>query len=432
MKYSKLKIAAMLLIATFISSCDGDNSPKPEPKPESKRIFTLGLAVGSGRTSKTYIQGITDPTKGSITFKGKGFEVPSQRTARIFSSADGKHIFNLSYGGGRIYKFEAGSGKNYKQMKESNVNIAMGTNYPRWTKASEERALLHRVQADRIWDETKTPKVFQRTKSTIRLVSVDTKTFQFDAVEEFETPTDVTYGGKYDYVGRIDGPVIAKDKVYYGMARWGYDPVKNKWADATINNVQTLVVDYPSLKNPKIITTTVGGAKGNTNGYRTPVAHLDEKGDVYQIISVSDKKDDCHILKISGGKYDESYDFNLSKLLGFQATANGWFYVGKGIGYVPYANMDAAQKSWWREPVWGVARVDLYKKTAVKMNVPDKLWLTQYQNGVVHGGKFYMALAPKGGKGNIYIFDPASTSPDGFQKGATLDTGADSYYIGIY
>ena len=133
MKYSKLKMAAMLLIAIFIASCNGDEQP-PKPKPESKRIFTLGLAVGSGRTSKTYIQGITDPTKGSITFKGKGFEVPSQRTARIFSSADGKYIFNLSYGGGRIYKFEAGSGKNYKQMKESNVNIAMGTNYPRWYK----------------------------------------------------------------------------------------------------------------------------------------------------------------------------------------------------------------------------------------------------------------------------------------------------------
>ena len=432
MKYSKLKMAAMLLIAIFIASCNGDEQP-PKPKPESKRIFTLGLAVGSGRTSKTYIQGITDPTKGSITFKGKGFEVPSQRTARIFSSADGKYIFNLSYGGGRIYKFEAGSGKNYKQMKESNVNIAMGTNYPRWTKASEERALLHRVQANRIWDETKTPKVFKHTQSKIRLVSIDLKTFQFDAVEEFETPTDVTYGGKYDYVGRIDGPVIAKNKVYYGMARWGYDPTgKNKRPRATINNVQTLVADYPSLKNPKIITTTVGGAKGNTNGYRTPVAHLDEKGEVYQIISVSDKKDDCHILKIANGKYDESYDFNLSKLLGFQATANGWFYVGKGIGYVPYANMDAAQKSWWSEPVWGVARVDLYKKTAVKMNVPAKLWLTQYQNGVVHDGKFYMALAPKGENGHIYIFDSKSTSPDGFTQGASLATGADSYYIGIY
>ena len=43
-----------------------------------------------------------------------------------------------------------------------------------------------------------------------------------------------------------------------------------------------------------------------------------------------------------------------------------------------------------------------------------------------------MAIAPLGEKGNIYSFDPKSTSPDGYTKGAELDNGADSFYIGIY
>ena len=70
--------------------------------------------------------------------------------------------------------------------------------------------------------------------------------------------------------------------------------------------------------------------------------------------------------------------------------------------------------------------------SAVDLNVPDNLWLQQYQSAVVKDGKFYIALSPVGRNGNIYMFDVNSTSKEG-QLGATLtDTGADQYYIGIY
>ncbi len=178
-----------------------------------------------------------------------------------------------------------------------------------------------------------------------------------------------------------------------------------------------------------MISTTAGGAKGATNGYRTSVAYKDEQGDVYQIITVPDNSYDTHILKITDGAYDEDYSFNLSELLGKNTISNGWFYVGDGIGYVLFAQSDLGGTS---DAVWSVARVDLYNGTAVELDVPDNLWLQQYQNSILVDDKFCMALGPKGGEGHIYMFDVNSAEPDGFTVGTTLEAGADSYYIGIY
>ena len=75
--------------------------------------------------------------------------------------------------------------------------------------------------------------------------------------------------------------------------------------------------------------------------------------------------------------------------------------------------------------------MDLNKNTVVDLNVPDGLWLTQWQNSVVRNGKFYIALSPVGAPGHIYSFDVNSTSPDGV-KGAATVSGADQYFIGIY
>lgn len=115
--------------------------------------------------------------------------------------------------------------------------------------------------------------------------------------------------------------------------------------------------------------------------------------------------------------------------MGRQTSTQGWFYVGNGIGYLPYLKADLGAKA---DPYWGVARIDLKNKTVVDLNVPDNLWLQQYQYSVVRNGIFYMALSPVGGEGHIYKFDINSTDPNGFEKGASIKTGADAYYIGIF
>ena len=138
------------------------------------------------------------------------------------------------------------------------------------------------------------------------------------------------------------------------------------------------------------------------------------------------------MLKISNGDYDNSYVMDLSALLGVEIGSNGWFYVGNGIGYLPY--YDKALGNSAAAGAWSVARIDLYNKSVVKLNVPQNLWLQQYQYSITgEDGKFYMALAPVTGEGHIYMFDPTSTSADGFEKGATLPAlDSDCTYIGIF
>ena len=422
--YLQLFLFAGFAVATTGCSPEDDVPAPDNGEGKEERQYTVALAVGSGRVSTTYVQALEDLNEGSISFDNYGFEVPSSRTARIFASENGESLFDLDYGGGRVYKFDVEGGEQYTQLSETNVEYAIGTTHPRWTKISNENALMHNVVSEHQWDGDE----YTGTSTTAKLASIGLEDLDLGTTEEFEIPsTEEDEDG--DYIFRIDAPIIAGNKAYYGVGRIGYDPNTDSRVSATYSSVETLVVDYPSLTNPSIISTNVDGARGATNAYRTPASHLDENGDIYQIITVPDNTYDTFILRIRDGEYDESYSFNLDELLGENTISNGWFYVGDGIGYVPYANSDLGGTG---DPVWSVARVDLYNGTAVKLDLPENLWLQQYQSGVLIDGKFHMALAPLGEQGNIYIFDPESTASDGFTKGASLQTGADAYYIGIY
>ena len=422
--HNKLKSIAALLLSgamLFTTSCKEDETV--DPGKEEAPGYSIAMAVGSGSSSTTYVQSQEDFEAGKIiSFENYGFEVPSTRTARIFTSSDGTSLYDLDYGGGRVYKFDSYGGENYQQVSETNVEYAIGTTHPRWTQLNDDYAMLHYVATENVEDS-----LGNVSKSvTARVMSISLQDLDIQNIMEFEMPSTGESGN--DYVGRIDAPVVVGDKVYYGLSRSGFDPLDpDERVTATNTNVETLVLDYPKLTNPKIISTTAGGAKGATNGYRTPVCHVDENDDVYQIVTTLSEDDNTFILKISNGDYDDSYSFDLSTALGQDVRAYGWFYVGNGIGYVPYANLAIEG-----DGNYSVARVDVYNKTAIEMNVPENLWLRQYQSGAVIDGKFHMALAPLGEEGNVYIFDPESTSADGFTLGAKLKTGADAYYIGIY
>lgn len=421
--YTALLVAVTLISAACSSTDDNNNDVD---NIHNQKIFHIAMAVGSGSASQTYVQSLTDLTQGEITFAKFGFEVPSTRTARIYASTDGHALFNLDYGGGRIYKYAAEGGENYRKITETNVQIAVGTPHPRWTKVNDDHALLHHVVTENLYDNNGN---YTRTKVTAKLVSVELQELHMESVESFEIPyTDYDVANN-NYVFRIDAPVVANGKAYYGIAKRHYNPQTDNTSTPNYTNVETLVVDYPAMTNPHLISTNINGAKGATNGYRTPVGHKDEQGDIYQIITVPDNTYDTYILRIRNGSYDQSYSFNLSQLLGENTTSNGWFYVGNGIGYVPYAKTDLGSTS---DPVWAVARIDLYNNTAVKLNLPNNLWLQQYQYSVTHNNKFYMAIAPVGAEGHIYIFDTTSPHPDAFTKGAKIQTGSDAYYIGIF
>lgn len=416
---SKSLLLSVTLAGSLFMSCDSSDDPQEEVFPVgNQEFYNVAFGVSSEGNSGTYAQAFTDLSNGSISFDGEGFEVPSVRTARIYGSPSGKYLYNLSYGGGFLYKYEIQGGSNYVQLEETNVQIAMGTAYPRWTVLNEDEALVHNITTEHIFEDD----VYTQTEATAVLQRVELADLSLAEKSELALPQ--TEDGLH--IWRIDNPTIQGGKAYYGVAKRGYDPNTDENINTTDYKATTLVVDYPSLENPMLLESEV--AQGSTYGYRAPVYHTDELGAIYHLTAEPAK-----IIKIENGSYDNSYQLDLSSALGMtKVGANGWYYVGNGIGYVPFYDATVGSGSDTTTP-WGVARIDLYNKTAVKLNLPENLWMWYYQSGVLaKDGNFYMAIAPLGETGNIYMFDPQSTSPDGFTKGAELDSGADSFYLGIY
>lgn len=416
---------------TTFSCSEDDNTSSESLRPSDYRPYHLVIGSSPTGESETYIQGTTveelnDPNK-TFTFNGYGREIPSTRTARLYTSNDGETVYNLNYGGGDIAKYDYINGQNYTLELTTDIQAVMGTAYPRWTKLDDNYAMLHNVITENIYeDPTDETSPYVRTKATVTLARVDLNTMTVLESTSFEFPYSEDNSADGIHTFRIDAPVVSNGKIYYGVAKRFYDALTGENGTMVYDNIETLVVDYPSLENETTITSTL--AKGSTNGYRTPVAHKDENGDTYQLVT----NGDATIMKISNGIYDTSYNiFDIKSLLGYNAEANtGWFYVGNGIGYVPVLNTDLGDNA---SSNWDIIRVDVYNKTAVKMNIPIDLWLRQYQWASVIDGKLYMALASLGGVGNVYIFDPSSTSADGYTIGATLQTGTtDASYIGLF
>ncbi len=421
---------AIAIAAVGMASCDSneisttpDGGDDNNTNTEGRLWYNVAMATDvSGSTGATYVQALSQINSGNISFKGYGFEVPCTRTARIFASEDGSTLYSLDYGGGTISKYDVNGGQSYGLDSRINVSYAIGTQYPRWTKMTDKHAMVQHAATEHIMNSDET---YNYTKALIYLVSLQLDNLGMNAIQQFEMLRSAEDDEKNLHVWRIDAPMVIGGKAYIGLNKRSYDA--NTATNITVSDyaASTLVVDYPSLDNPRMISSAKG--TGSTQGFRTPVAHADEKGDIYQLSAAPSK-----ILKISNGEYDDSYAMDLSALLGTEVGSNGWFYVGNGIGYLPYYEVSkgigAAQAS------WSVARIDIYNNSVVKLNVPQGLWLQQYQYSIVdEEGRFCMALAPVLGEGHIYLFNPESTSPDGFEKGATLPSlDSDCAYIGIF
>ena len=430
-------LALMGSVVLSLSSCDKDenltsNGENNNNNGNDRQYFNVVVGVNVDANGPTYAAAYKNlsSTDLHISFNNWGFEVPSVRTARVYASNAGDFLYNLSYGGGTISKYGVQGGESYSDIKTLDISLAMGTTNPRWTKLNDTYASLHHVVTEHQFEND----VYTFTNTTGILTPINLNSFSIIRKDDnstggitFDFPRSQEDINNSLHVWRIDAPVICGDKAYYGLNKRGYDPNTSTNISTSDYSASSLVVDFPSLENPKIITSTVG--RGSTQGYRTPVAHTDERGDVYQICAAPTK-----IMKISNEDYDNSYNFDLSAALNMTSVgSNGWFYVGNGIGYIPFYDATLATGT-NTVAAWGVARIDLYNKTAVRLNLPDNLWLAQYQNGVLgEDGLFYMAIAPMGGSGNIYMMDPSSTSADGFTVGASIETlDSSSAYLGVF
>jgi len=443
MNFSALKktfaIGAMSL-ALFTSCDDDDNNNKVELWGEKKGDFHIAFANGSGSISGTLVQGIEDLTTGTIG-ADIGRKLESSRTARIFASSDGSTIYSLNYTVGTIEKLRYHGVDNYEQIGKIDASLPLGSTTVRFTKMNDEVASVHVISATAQYEDPEVPSTYKGHKMTasIGMLNLGTMRFGDQYNKEIDVVIDEDLAKQGYYISRIDCPVLSGGKLYYGAAvsKFNYSTGRGVATDRTF----TLVIDYPTLTNATAISTT--HVQGSTNGYRTPTQHVNEAGEILQMVSgvnVATGENEVHIIKIKNGQYDTSFDFNLSKLINKQAASNGFFYARNGIAYIPYEDLTQEQIKIGVNPqgepsyssMWKLARMDFNDMTAVDLNVPDDLWLQQYQSAVVKDGYFHIALSPVGKNGNIYMFDVNSKSKDG-KLGATLtDTGADQYYIGIY
>ncbi|MDO4224778.1 MAG: hypothetical protein Q4C75_02680, partial [Bergeyella zoohelcum] len=432
--FNRKTLLAFGVAAMTLTACNNSDDRVEESvvNPDSNKEFQLAFASGSGSISGTYMQGVSDVSTGTISYDGKGSLISTGRTSRIFHTDNGKYLYSLTYQAGTVDKFEFKGGSTYEKLPVTlDGTVLLGARGIRFYKLSETEGSLHYITSKAKYEADGTTYKHHEMALTIGILDFASMTIKdgYQKAVPFTLPETLASQGYH--ITRIDCPVLSNGKLYYGAALSKFNATTGK-NEATVDKAMTLVVDYPSLKNPTVVETTL--AVGSTNGYRTPTQQVNEQGEILQMINGGGK---TSIVKLVNGQYHSTFKFSLDEALGRpgKTSSNGFFYVGNGIAYMPYEKRHLPQIQIGVDPqgnpsyssAWGLARIDLNNKTVVDLDVPDGLWLTQWQNSVVRNGKFYIALAPVGQQGYIYSFDINSTSPTG-TKGATTISGADQYF----
>ncbi len=444
MKYNFLNIKTLVyafVIAVLVASCSSDDDDIiNKPDPTDTRWITVAAARmgenpgdGNGGTLIYAIDSeeAKDPTV-SIEPFDNGFIVPSNRTARLQSSEDGNTIFNISYAGdtgGKYTKYTVTGGQNFTQTG-TEVSIApyVGS-APRWIKLfdGDQTGSAVYVSTEHQFDENDS---YVRTEATMGVLTLDLVNSQINEFQEHSIALSAEEEANGYYISRIDMPVLnaAGDKLYIGARLSKVDPATaERDSDYEILGSKTIVLDYPSLLNPSVITSTLG--HGNTNGYRSINAFL-YNGSVYQ--ANQGDPQGSYILKIDAdNEYDDSYDFNLDEALGVEdAYILAWRPASNGKAVLAYRHAGS------EEGVAGAqgffALIDLEAKTAEKIDDipydPD-FYLFQYQGFAVVGTEIYVTQAPVGENGNIFVID---TETGEVTKGAELVNAQGSHFIGTF
>jgi len=447
MKNRFLKLVSLSVIgsAIFFTSCKSDDAvveEVKEPTPTAERWITVAGAMmgaapdgqpgdGNGGTV-VYSVSLSDAKNPEtlITAYDNGFGVKSVRTARLQSSEDGKTLFNVQYNGadgGQFDKYEVKGGNAYGHLAGANTSLHVGTS-PRWVKLfdGEKTGIAVNVKtptANNTGKEKEEDFKYYRGEATV--LSLDLQKGSVSDYKHYELPLSAAEELQGHHIFRLDAPVLNKsgNKLIIGTWMRKTNPIDGKNESNFVRlGTKSIVVDYPSLDNPKIITSTVDD--GDTSGYRSFNSFVGNDGYIYQATQRGSKG--SYILRITPqNEYDNSYVFSLDNALGVQGTyVDAWRYAGNGIGYVMYRQTSTGAQGY-------VARVDLNAKTATKVELPYEadLKFNQYQGFVVHGDEIFIAVTPVGKDGNIYILNSKTGT---VTKGAKLINKPGNHYIGVY
>ncbi len=446
-----LQLRALFLLAALSSatllSCD-DNAAEPDTDidgPDGERQYISLTAsipddagtAGNGGTmayALTHEEAI-NPNFALDIYKN-GFGLRSARTARVQASENGRELYNIQYtgeDGGVFNKYKVnGAGKYADTGNELDLSDIIGTS-PRWVKSAEGVGIgVHLTGAETKFEGTAPNHVYKYTRGLVRIAIIDLVGARVPNSTEFEFPFPAELEAQGYYVGRIDVPVLSADKskIYIGCNVAKYNPNKLSydadgkpvWANDAANRTlgtTTLVVDYPSLTNPKLIYSTV--SKVNNHSYRTMTQYVGTDDHVYQATATSG----TDILRISKSTndYDNNYHFSLDQVLGVSgARIQAFRYIKDGEAIVLY---NIAGKGGY------MALVNLNTKTGTKISSDYESTLNfgQYQNIAVNGDYVYVPLTPSGEAGQLYVINWKTKQ---VIKGATLTGQSGSSFIGSY
>jgi hypothetical protein len=444
MKKSTFKLFACgLVLTTFAltTSCSSnDNNDNPAPTlPETPgRWITLAGALmqtepgdGNGGTKVFSVtkEDARNPNF-SIDVYGKGSPVQSSRTARLQSSVDGSTLFNITYtgaNGGEFMTYKVNGAANFAQSGATvNISQYAGTS-PRWNKLfdGDKTGVAVNVAAPIV--VTNPDQSYKHTRGLATVLSLNMQQTLISAYRQYEIALSAQEEAQGHHLFRLDAPTLNKagNKLIIGTWMRKTNPTTGQ-NEATFDRLgsKSVIVDYPSLENPQVITSTV--AFGDTSGFRSFNSFLGTDGNIYQATQ-RDTKNGSYILRINqNNQYDNAYNFSLDSALGVKGSyIDAWRYAGNGIAYVLYTHADAGEQGF-------VARVDLNAKTAKKVEeiaYDPALDFGQYQGFVVDGNDLYIAVTPVGKDGNLYIIDIPTGA---VTKGAKLINNPGNHYIGVF
>lgn len=437
-KFITFSVVASAFVFTSCSSDDSSTTDETKPIETQERWITVAGAKmgtdgtpgdGNGGTvvyavSKTQAK---DP-EFSISAYDNGFAVHSQRTARLQSTQDGKVLFNIQYtgvDGGQLDKYNVLGGNAFGFIKGANASQYVGTS-PRWAKLfdGDKTGIAVNVTTPAANNANDTNLPFKYYRGTATVLALDLENTSIKGYKTYELPLSTQEELEGHHIFRLDSPVLNKagNKLIIGTWMRQTNPItgQNGFTNGRLGT-KSIVVDYPSLENPIIITSEVDN--GDTSGYRSFNAFVADDGNMYQATQRGTKG--SHILKIGqNNQYDNSYVFSLDSALGVTGTyVDSWRYAGNGIAYVMYTYSGTEQGF--------IARVDLNAKTASQVNLPYEANLNfgQYQGFVVDGDEVYIAVTPVGKDGNIYILNSKTRA---VTKGAKLINKPGNHYIGVF
>ncbi|MCR6718951.1 MAG: hypothetical protein NVV59_01395 [Chitinophagaceae bacterium] len=445
MKHSFLKVImcgglcfAMVLTGCKKENTGGDGGPHD---PDHDRWITIagakmGTTPGDGNGGTVVYAISKDNAKNpnfSVSVYDEGYAVKSNRTARLQSSEDGSTLFNIAYtgdNGGEFSRYNVRGGNSFVQ-EDVSVNISQyASTSPRWAKLFDNDKTgiavnVANIVANNAPGGANPGGSFAYYRGVATVLSLDLQNVLISNYKQYEIPLAASEELEGHTIFRLDAPVLnrAGNKLIIGTWMRKYNIATGAVEENfTRLGTKSVVVDYPSLANPKVITSTVG--YGDCSGYRSFNSFVGDDGNIYQATQRDPRG--SHILRINeNNEYDDTYVLSLDAALGVNDVyVDCWRYAGNGIAYVLYTHGGTSQGY--------VARVDLTAKTATKIEeitYDADLDFGQYQGILVSGDEVYIAVTPVGKDGNIYIINSQTGA---VTKGARLINKAGNHYIGIF